>query len=73
MPSIVGNIKINSIVTSGTLNVGDTFYLSPKKSSKTFTGSGSSNTGDFQQFNNGINATTTMDNDLIDDTDFMTS
>jgi len=65
MPSIVGPIKINS-VGGGVVNFGDSFYLSPKSSSKTNAGSGSFNTGDFINTNNGINATNSIDPDGSD-------
>ncbi len=39
MPAIVGPIYINSI-SGGVVNVGDSFYLSPKSSSKSALGSG---------------------------------
>lgn len=66
MPSIVGNIKINSVGSSGVVNIGDAFYVSPKSASKSFAGSGSFTTGDFQQKNNTLSATNTADNDLCE-------
>ncbi len=65
MPAIVGPIKINSI-GGGVVNFGDSFYLSPKSSSKTHAGSGSFNTGDFINTNNGVSATNTIDPDVND-------
>jgi spore germination protein PF len=65
MPSIVGPIKINS-VGGGVVNFGDSFYLSPKSTSKTNAGSGAFNTGDFINTNNGVNATNTFDPDAND-------
>ncbi|RDW18239.1 hypothetical protein CWR48_11685 [Oceanobacillus arenosus] len=65
MPSIVGPIKINS-VSGGVVNFGDSFYLSPKTNSKTNTGSGSFNTGDFITANNGISSTNPFDPDVND-------
>ncbi|GGH73146.1 putative spore germination protein GerPF [Compostibacillus humi] len=65
MPSIVGPIKINS-VGGGVINFGDSFYLAPKSTSKTNTGSGSLNTGDFINTNTGVNATRTLDPDVND-------
>ena len=44
MPAIVGPIAINSI-SGGVVNFGDSFYLSPKSSSKSALGSGAGNTG----------------------------
>jgi len=67
MPSIVGNIKITSVGSSGVVQFGDTLIVAPKSSSKTFAGSGSFNTGDFPVTNSGFNATNTVDNDVLDD------
>lgn len=65
MPAIVGPIYINSI-SGGVVNVGDSFYLSPKSSSKSALGSGAGNTGDFLILNNGISVTNYVDPDLND-------
>ncbi|QKY71564.1 spore germination protein [Lentibacillus sp. CBA3610] len=65
MPSIVGPIKINS-VDGGVINFGDSFYLSPKSTSKTSSGSGSFNTGDFLNTNSGVNSTNPVDPDIND-------
>lgn len=65
MPAIVGPIKIISI-GGGVVNFGDSFYVSPKDSAKTYSGSGSFNTGDFICTNNGLNATNTNDDDIFD-------
>ncbi|WP_182200067.1 spore germination protein [Paraliobacillus salinarum] len=65
MPAIVGPIKIVS-VGGGVVNFGDSFYLSPKSSSKTSAGSGAFNTGDFINTNSGLNATNTLDPDAVD-------
>lgn len=66
MPAIIaGPIKINE-VGGGVVNFGDSFYLSPKSTSKVAAGSGSFNTGDFINTNSGLNATNTYDPDLVD-------
>ncbi|KGX87796.1 spore germination protein [Pontibacillus litoralis] len=65
MPSIVGPIKINS-VGGGVINFGDSFYISPKSSSKSNTGSGSGNTGDFINTNNGFSTSNPIDPDALD-------
>ncbi|MBO8156226.1 MAG: spore germination protein [Bacillaceae bacterium] len=65
MPSVVGPIKINS-VGGGVVNFGDSFYVSPKSSSKTNNGSGSFNTGDFLVTNNFVSATNPFDPDVQD-------
>lgn len=66
MPSIIGNLKINSIGSSGVLNVGDSFYTSPKSTSSSNTGSGSSITGDFVVNNNLLSRTNTATPHLFD-------
>ncbi|MFC7060833.1 spore germination protein [Halobacillus seohaensis] len=65
MPSIVGPLRINSI-SGGVVNFGDSFYVSPKSSSKTVNGSGSSNTGDFINTNSGFSNTQPIDPDVND-------
>ncbi|MBU8907908.1 spore germination protein [Desertibacillus haloalkaliphilus] len=65
MPSIVGGpFKINS--NSGVVNFGDSLNISPKAATKSFSGSGAGNTGDFIMTNNGVNANTNVDPDLSD-------
>ncbi|OEF99594.1 hypothetical protein BHF71_08200 [Vulcanibacillus modesticaldus] len=66
MPSIIGNIKIVSV--SGVVNFGDSFYIAPKSTSKTFAGAGSFSTGDFQLSKQGITGQTNIDNDVADTT-----
>ena len=66
MPSLVGNININSIGSSGVVSIGDTFYVSPKSTSKTFSGAGSFNTGNLVNTASGASSTNTMDSDLLD-------
>ena len=68
MPSIVGNIKIISVGSSGIVHIGDAVQLSPESTSKTFAGSGSFNTGDFITTNSAVNATNTLDPDVADST-----
>ncbi|WLR42905.1 spore germination protein [Bacillus carboniphilus] len=65
MPAIVGPIKINSI-SGGVVNFGDSFYLSPKSTTKACSGSGGGNTGDFHITNNGISITNCIDPDVAD-------
>ena len=66
MPSIVGTVNINS--NSGSINFGDALNVSPNNVSKTYTGSGSSNTGNLINTNNGISLTNTLDPDVADQT-----
>ncbi|ELK45248.1 spore germination protein [Halobacillus sp. ACCC02827] len=65
MPAIVGPISINS-VGGGVVNFGDSFYLSPKSSSKTNSGSGALNTGNWIITNNGLSSTNPFDPDVND-------
>lgn len=65
MPAIIGSLQINN-VGGGVVSYGDTLNIAPKTSSKSNNGSGSSNTGGFIMTNNGFNATSTLDKDLVD-------
>ncbi|ARI78068.1 spore germination protein [Halobacillus mangrovi] len=65
MPAIVGPISINS-VGGGVVNFGDSFYLSPKSTSKTNSGSGALNTGNWIITNNGLSSTNPFDPDGAD-------
>jgi len=65
MPAINGATIINS-VDGGTVNFGDAFYISPKSSSKTNSGSGGFNTGSFINTNNVVSVTGTNDPDASD-------
>ncbi|MEQ6389949.1 spore germination protein [Bacillaceae bacterium S4-13-58] len=65
MPSIItGPININE--AGGTLVFGDTFYIAPKESSKSASGSGSFNTGNVIVTNNGVSSTNPLDPDTVD-------
>ncbi|NNU89594.1 MULTISPECIES: spore germination protein [Anoxybacillus] len=66
MPALVGPIKINLVASGAVMQVGDTLYVSPKISSKTFAGAGAFNTGNFIITNNGISFTNTLDSDVFD-------
>ncbi|UOF92160.1 spore germination protein [Fodinisporobacter ferrooxydans] len=61
MPSVVGAFKVVS--NSGQIEIGDTFAIAPKAASKTYTGSGAGNTGDFTSTFNYWNSTNTIDPD----------
>ncbi|GAA0314409.1 spore germination protein [Bacillus carboniphilus] len=65
MPAIVGPVQIFS-VSGGEVQFGDTFYVSPKSSSKTVAGSGGLNTGPFVITNNGLSATNYIDCNAVD-------
>lgn len=65
MPAIVGGpFKINE--NGGVINFGDTLNISPKSTSKSVSGSGGGNSGDFTITNNGINANNVFDPDVVD-------
>lgn len=64
MPAIVGGVKVLSVGSAGIVNFGDSLYISPKSTSKTYAGSGSFNTGDLPVTNTGLSATITGDNDV---------
>lgn len=65
MTIIPGNLKIDN-VSGGIINFGDTLYISPKSSAKTFVGAGSDNTGVQNNTYTGQSSTTTLDSDLVD-------
>ncbi|MEQ2525672.1 spore germination protein [Robertmurraya yapensis] len=65
MPAIVGPVQIVN-VSGGVVQFGDTFFISPKSSSKTISGSGAGNTGGFILTNNAISANNTLDTNLVD-------
>jgi spore germination protein PF len=66
MPAIVGPVQINHVSGGAVVTFGDTFYVSPKESSKSAFGAGSSNTGNFIITNNGLSATNSVDPDVAD-------
>ncbi|HEY2422019.1 MAG TPA: spore germination protein [Neobacillus sp.] len=65
MPAIIGPVQIVN-VGGGIVQFGDTVFISPKSSSKTFAGSGGFNTGGFILTNSGLNGTNVLDTNLID-------
>ncbi|WP_078408625.1 spore germination protein [Priestia abyssalis] len=64
MPAIVGPVNIGN--AGGIVTFGDVFYISPKETSKSASGSGAGNTGNFIITNNGLSATNTLDPDIAD-------
>lgn len=66
MPALIGLVNIVSNGSSGVVQFGDTAEVSPSSSSKTFAGAGSFLTGSIANSNTGLNATNTLDSDLID-------
>lgn len=65
MPSLIlGSVNINS--NEGSVNFGDSLNVSPKSTSKSFSGSGGGNTGNCVLVNNGASATNTLDANVTD-------
>jgi spore germination protein PF len=65
MPAIIGPVQIIS-VAGGVVHFGDAAWVSPKTSTKTYSGSGGFNTGGFIVTNNGLSGTNVLDANLID-------
>ncbi|WP_059172967.1 spore germination protein [Bacillus sp. FJAT-27445] len=65
MPALVGPVSIHN-VTGGTVNFGDVLNISPKSTSKSFEGAGSSNTGIFIATGSAVSGTNVLDTKLID-------
>jgi len=67
MPSfILAPIKITQVSSGASVTFGDVFEISPSSNSKSYSGSGGGNTGDFLQTNNFISFTNSADPDVID-------
>jgi spore germination protein PF len=67
MPAvIVGAVKVTNVGGNGTINVGDVLQIAPKSTSKTNSGGGGANTGDFLQTNTFFSITNSFDPDIID-------
>lgn len=66
MPAIVGFVNIVSNGSGGVVQFGDAAAVSPSSASKTFAGAGSFLTGSLANSNTGLNATNTLDPNLID-------
>ncbi|MFC4618980.1 spore germination protein [Camelliibacillus cellulosilyticus] len=66
MPSLVGGVKVDAVESSGVLNFGDAFYISPKTAEKVVSGAGNFPTGDFIQVNVLWSVTNNFDPDAID-------
>lgn len=65
MPAIIGPVQIVN-VGGGTVQFGDSLFISPKSNSKSNSGQGAGNTGGFIVSNNGLNATNVVDSNLVD-------
>jgi spore germination protein PA len=68
MPSIVGNIKINSVSQSSNVQIGDTALITLTSTSKNYGGANSFSPGDAfgSVTNNQASSTNTNDPDVID-------
>jgi len=66
MPSIVGSFKVVNVGPSSIIHIGDSIFLSPTSTTKTYAGAGSFNTGDLPMTNNAVSATNTFDPDVKD-------
>ncbi|WLD91586.1 spore germination protein [Alkalihalobacillus sp. AL-G] len=67
MPSIIlAPIKITSVSGDGTVSFGDVFYNAPKSTSKSASGAGGGNTGDFMTSTTIFNITLPIDPDASD-------
>ncbi|WP_183254386.1 spore germination protein [Anoxybacteroides tepidamans] len=65
MPAvIIGGVKVTSVGGNGTVNMGDVLQIAPKSTSKSNSGAGGSNTGDFLQTNTFCSVTNTIDADV---------
>ncbi|WP_041056814.1 spore germination protein [Jeotgalibacillus campisalis] len=65
MPCLTGPIQILNI-GGGTVQFGDTAFISPKSASKTTSGSGSISTGPFHIYNNGLSLNQTYNTTGVD-------
>ncbi|WP_445486608.1 spore germination protein [Niallia sp. 03133] len=70
MPAIVGVVQVISVGSSSIFNIGDVYKMMPISNAKTFSGSGSFNTGDGLKITNYQSSTNTFDNDGIDQGNF---
>ncbi|MDN4522904.1 spore germination protein [Fictibacillus fluitans] len=67
MSATVGSINIKIIQQSAVLNFGDARVIQPKRSEKSYTGSGFGNTGNNIATETYYSETRTFDNDLVDE------
>jgi spore germination protein PF len=65
MPSIIGPVQIVN-VSGGTVQFGDTLFISPKSASKSSSGSGAGNTGIGIVTANGLSFNNVLDTNLVD-------
>lgn len=66
MPAVLGAIKVISVSSGGQFQVGDVGAIVPKTAAKTYSGSGTSNTGDVPRTFNLASTSNTNDADVAD-------
>ncbi|UQZ83874.1 putative spore germination protein GerPA [Paenibacillus konkukensis] len=68
MPSIVGNLKINSVSQGSNVQIGDTAFVALSSSSKNYGGAAAFSPGDSfgAVANNQASSTNTLDPDVVD-------
>jgi spore germination protein PF len=65
MPALIGPVLIHN-VSGGTVHFGDALNISPKSTSKSFTGAGSANTGVLIGTGSAVSGTNVLDTKLLD-------
>lgn len=66
MPAIVGVAQVITLGSSAVFHIGDVYKIMPFSTAKTFSGSGSFNTGEQLTLRNEVSSTNTSDPDVID-------
>lgn len=66
MPAIVGVAQVITLGSSAVFHIGDVYKIMPFSTAKTFSGSGSFNTGEQLNLRNEVSSTNTSDPDVID-------
>ncbi|RPF52066.1 spore germination protein [Aquisalibacillus elongatus] len=66
MAAFVGAVKVNSVSSSAVFHIGDSYYIQPISSAKTYAGGGSFNTGNGINVSLGQSKTIVFDQDYID-------
>ncbi|MFC4182189.1 spore germination protein [Saccharococcus thermophilus] len=67
MPAmIIGGIKVTNVSGNGTVNMGDVLQIAPKSTTKTNSGAGGANSGDFLQTNTFCSVVNLFDPDVSD-------
>jgi spore germination protein PA len=71
MPAFVGAVQVISVGSSGVFHIGDVFQIRPVSSAKTFAGAGSFITGDGISVYNESSLTYTIDDDTLDQGNYL--